>query len=162
MHLSRLSIALWLPRLQCCCLDFWPTSPSFCFSFTSVNWIKFASLPVNANNFSFCNFLFFFKSFLAMDAAKFFPPENTTSAFYKFSIVRENSAQRQKQAKNKKKNKREMLEVVEEKIRKKRKWQLRSISARLLLHFHGFLGSLATPFCPRGSNRWHFDSWQSL
>jgi len=38
-----------------------------------------------------------------MDAAKFFPPENTTSAFYKFSIVRENSAQRQKQAKNKKK-----------------------------------------------------------
>lgn len=56
-----------------------------------------------------------------MDAAKFFPPENTTSAFYKFSIVRENSAQRQKQHKNKKKNKREMLEVVEEKIRKKRK-----------------------------------------
>lgn len=57
-----------------------------------------------------------------MDAAKFFPPENTTSAFYKFSIVRENSAQRQKQHKNtkKKKMKREMLEVVEEKIRKKK------------------------------------------
>lgn len=42
-----------------------------------------------------------------MDAAKFFPPENTTSAFYKFSIVRENSAQRQKQHKNTKKKKNE-------------------------------------------------------
>jgi len=53
---------------------------------------------VNANHF----FPFiFWKTFLAMDAAKFFPPENTTSAFYKFSIVRENSAQRQR---HKKKN----------------------------------------------------------
>jgi len=49
-----------------------------------------------------------------MDAAKFFPPENTTSAFYKFSIVRENSAQRQR---HKKKNQ----GVTENKIKQSKK-----------------------------------------
>jgi len=80
-----------------------------------------------------------------MDAAKFFPPENTTSAFYKFSIVRENSAQRQR---HKKKNQ----GVTENKIKqsKKKKRSDNSVLSqqfsRLLLRFHGFHGSLETSF----------------
>lgn len=77
---NKICIVLWLHSYCCCricCHGSWP--PLCCLPFTSSNWIKLARFRWAHS-----------RSQLA--AAKFFPPENAASVFYKLSIVRKEIA----------------------------------------------------------------------